>query len=184
MNVPLQPTTITRHRFTVDDIIALTAQGFVDKRAQLLDGEIYDMPADGDAHIRFTMALARRLMRALSDNYFIGVQTTLRLSEFNAPSPDLYVLAGGPPAGDVSPENILLVIEVADTSLNDDLGAAASRYGAHGVRDYWVVDVNTRAIFVHRSPRNGAYPPPTRIEANSKATALLVDGFSLSLAEI
>ncbi len=184
MNVPLQPTTISRHRFTVDDVIELAAQGFVDRRAQLLDGEIYDMPADGDSHIRFTMALARRLMRTLNDNYFIGVQTTLRLSEFNAPSPDLYVLAGGAPAGDVPARDILLVIEVADTSLDHDLSATARRYAAHGVPEYWVIDVNTRAIFVHRSPRDGVYPSPTPVEADGEASALLIEGFSLRLSEI
>jgi Uma2 family endonuclease len=66
------------------------------------------------------------------------------------------VLGGRLPDGDVPPDKIVLVIEVADTSLKDDLPDSASRYARHGVRDYWVVDVNARAILVHRDPAEGA----------------------------
>jgi Uma2 family endonuclease len=128
------------------------------------------------------MLLAQRIMVALAGKpYFVGVQTTLRLSPHNAPSPDIYVLAGGPPDGIVPAERILLVVEVADTSLRDDLTDSASRYARHGVRDYWVVDVNARRVLVHRDPKDGAYPLPVAIDANQTVQALLVPELCVGL---
>ena len=183
MNAPFPtPSQLERHRFTIDDVLKMTAQGLIDKRTELLDGEIYDMPSDGDAHIEFTMRLAQQAMATLLGKpYFVGVQTTLRLSTHNAPSPDIYVLAGGAPKGEIPSDRILLVIEVADTSLADDLKDSASRYARHGVRDYWVVDVNARAIHVHRDPKGGAYPPPRKLNASETVAALLIPGLTVTL---
>ena len=179
------PRTIERPKFTIDDVLERTARGQVSKRAVLLDGEIYDMPSDGDPHIEFAMRLQRRISRMLDeDKYFVGVQTTLRLSKFNAPSPDIYVLAGGPPKGEVAPERILLVIEVADRTLNDDLRDSAGRYARHGVREFWVIDVKKRRILVHREPQDGAYPEPRIIESAGSIEALLIPELSVMLDAI
>jgi Uma2 family endonuclease len=126
-------------------------------------------------HIRVAMLLARRIVVALHQaDYFVGVQTTLHLSRHNAPSPDLYVLFGGPPEGEVPAERIALVIEVADTSLKDDLTDSASRYARHGVRDFWVVDVNARVVHVHRQPEDGVYRDVQVLGADARLAALLV----------
>lgn len=185
MNAPFAtPSQLERHRFTNDDVLEMTALGLIDKRAELLDGEIFDVPEDGYRHISLTMPLARYIMSVLSIEYFIGVQTTLRLSQHNGPSPDMYVLRAPFRKGDVPAEQILLVIEVADTSLKDDLTDSASRYARHGVRDYWVIDANARVIHVHRDPKDGAYPKPREIEAHQSAAPLLIPELSVSLNQI
>jgi len=187
MNAPVRPKDLeTRrpHLFTADEVLQLIADGLVDKRAVLLDGEIFDVPEDGDRHISHAMLIARDAIRALDpDRYFVGVQTTLRLSKHNAPSPDIYILAGGPPQGDVPAERILLVIEVADTSLRDDLTDSASRYARHGVAEYWVVDVNNARLHIHRDPVDGAYPQPLVLEAGATATPRAVPGFTVRVGE-
>ena len=186
MNAPFPvPESLPRHKFTHDEVLDLTAQGLVPKRAVLLDGEIYDMPEDGFNHISVTMRLARHVMVTLDPAaYFVGVQTSLRLSKHNVPSPDIYVLAGALPNSDVPPDQILLVIEVADSSLRDDLAASASRYARHGVRDFWVVDVNAREIHIHRTPKDGAYPPPVRVSADAAASPLLIPGLAIVLDHV
>jgi Uma2 family endonuclease len=182
MNKPFPaPAQLERHKFSVDDVLEMTALGLVDKRAELLDGEVFDVPEDGYRHISLTMPLARHLMSVLGIEYFVGVQTTLRLSKHNGPSPDIYVLKGALPRGDVPSEQILLVIEVADTSLKDDLTDSASRYARHGVRDYWVVDANAREIHVHRDPKDGAYPKPRTLKASEPAAALLIPELAITL---
>jgi Uma2 family endonuclease len=183
MNAPSPPADFARHQFTLDDVLAMIRQGLLDRRVQLLDGEIYDMPADGDKHILYTMGIAQIFMaHLLAKPYFVGVQTTLRLSARNAPSPDIYVLAGGPPHGDVAADRILLVVEVADSSLDSDLTDSAARYARHGVREYWVVDANAREILVHRDPFDGAYPPPQRIEADKTIAPRLLPDIPIRLA--
>lgn len=186
MNVAFPaPAQLARHKFTIEDVLEMTALGLIDKRTELLDGEIYDMPSDGDLHIEATMALNQWIAATLFGKpYFVGVQTTLRLSKHNAPSPDIYVLSGGAPKGEIPADRILLVIEVADTSLEDDLNDSASRYARHGVRDYWVVDASARVVYVHRDPKDGVYPTPKRVEASEAMAALLVPELNFKLANI
>lgn len=185
MNVAFPtPSQLERHKFTVDDVLEMTAAGLIDKRVELLDGEIYDMPAEGGPHTRLAMRLGRMIGRVLEDSYFVGVQATLRLSAGNAPSPDIFVLRGDLPDGDVPTDNVLLVIEVADTSLKDDLTDSASRYARHGVRDYWVVDANARIIYVHRDPKDGVYPEPRKFAAADAVAPLLISELSVTLNSI
>lgn len=175
----------TRAPVTVDQLLELQAQGaFSGQRTQLLDGEIHIMPADGLRHINYAMEIARACMTVLPrSKYFVGVQTTLHLSRYNAPSPDVYVLTAGPLVKETPPERILLVVEVADTSLRADLIDSASRYARHGVAEFWVVDVDNRITHVHRDPANGAYPAPQKIAFEDAITPALIGGVSLRLAD-
>ncbi|MDX2233305.1 MAG: Uma2 family endonuclease [Hyphomonadaceae bacterium] len=177
------PAKAARHAFTLEDVLRLQDQGFFadPKRIALHEGDIVEMAADGDQHIALTMALARRIGRALPDAYFVGVQTTLRFSQTNAPSPDIYILAGGPPQGDVAAARVHLVIEVADTSLDDDLTDSAQRYARAGVGEFWVVDANRRAIWVHRGPVDGRYPPPQAVPADAPATPQQIPDLTIVL---
>ncbi|MDX2237293.1 MAG: Uma2 family endonuclease [Hyphomonadaceae bacterium] len=184
MNAPTRSVKAPRHQFTLEDVLELQARGFFPdpKRIALHEGDIVEMAADGDRHISLTMALNDAIRDQLRGKpYFKGVQTTLRFSRHNAPIPDIYILAGGPPKGDVSAERVLLVIEVADTSLEDDLSETAARYARAGVGEFWVVDAKARVIWVHRAPADGAYPPPQRIEADAPATPLRVPELSVIL---
>lgn len=175
----------TRRPFSMDEALEMQAAGhFRGLRTQLLDGEVHVMPHDGVRHIRYAMELAGAFFRSLSpERYFIGVQTTLHLSRFNGPSPDLYVLRAGPVVRDTPAERILLVVEVADSSLKDDLGDAASRYARHGVREYWVVDASGRQTFVHREPQGGAYPEPLSVPFEMLLSPALIPEFAVRIAD-
>ena len=176
----------TRHPITVDELAAMEANGaFAGERTQLLDGEIHIMPHDGLRHINYAMEIARAFIMALArDRYFVGVQTTLHLSPYNAPSPDVYVLTAGPLVKETPRERILLVVEVADTSVRDDLTDSASRYARHGVEEFWVVDVKHRRTHVHRRPNNGAYPEPRRVPFEDELKPELISDFALRIADL
>jgi Uma2 family endonuclease len=176
----------TRHPLSMDELLAMQAAGaFAGRRTQLLDGEIHEMPSDGLAHIAYAMGIARAVMAALpSDKYLVGVQTTLHLSEWNGPSPDVYVLAAGPLQKETDPARILLVVEVAVTNLKDDLTDAAYRYARHGVQEYWVVDVEGRQTHVHRAPVENAYPTPPIVPFSEELAPHAIPGFRLRIADL
>ena len=175
----------TRLPITMDEVLALQAAGKVPyKRTQLLDGEIHEMPTDGLRHIHYAMGIARVFWALPGDNYFIGVQTTLHLSRFNGPSPDVYVLSAGPLVKETPSERILLVVEVADSSLGDDLRDSASRYARHNVEEFWVVDVKHRCTHVHRHPNKGAYPGPVRVSFEDELKPTLIPHFTLRIADL
>jgi Uma2 family endonuclease len=184
MNAPTQFAKAPRHAFTVDDVARLQDEGFFadPKRIALHEGDIVEMAHDGHRHITLTMALAQHLMVSLAGrDYFVGVQTTLRLGSTNAPSPDIYILAGKLPEGDVPAGQVLLVIEVADTSLQADLIDSAARYARAGIGEFWVVDAKQREIWVHRGPVDGAYPAPAKIAADAPATPVRVPELAIAL---
>jgi Uma2 family endonuclease len=175
----------TRRPLTMDEVLQMQAHGaFKGQRTQLLDGEIHIMPSDGLRHINYAMEIGSALIMALKPRgYFVGVQTTLHLSRYNGPSPDVYVLSAGPLVKETPPERIVLVVEVADTSLRDDLTDSASRYARHHVGEFWVVDVENRVTHVHRDPKDGAYPAPAQIVFEDNLTPAALDGVRLRLAD-
>lgn len=175
----------TRRPLTMDEVLAMQADGaFKGQRTQLLDGEIHIMPSDGLRHINYAMEIGSALIMALKPRgYFVGVQTTLHLSRYNGPSPDVYVLSAGPLLKETPPERILLVVEVADSSLRDDLTDSASRYARHDVGEFWVVDVENRVTHVHRHPQGGAYPAPAQVAFEDNLAPAAVDGVRLRLAD-
>ena len=174
----------TRLPLTMDEVLALQEIGALDgKRTQLLDGEIHELPSDGLPHIRYAMEITRSLVLGLPrDRFFVGVQTTLHLSPHNGPSPDVYVLSPGPLVKQTPAERILLVVEVADSSLEADLTDGAARYARHGVAEFWVIDVKGRQTHVHRHPQAGAYPAPLRVPFETPLSPALIAGFDIRLA--
>lgn len=176
----------TRHPITMDELLALQAAGKVPyKRTQLLDGEIHEMPADGLRHIHYAMEIGARFAQDVKPRgYFVGVQTTLHMTRYNGPSPDVYVLTPGPLVKETPPVRILLVVEVADSSLGDDLRDSAARYARHGVEEFWVVDVKHRRTHVHCHPSKGAYPEPRRVPFEDELKPTLIPDFALRIADL
>jgi Uma2 family endonuclease len=119
--------------------------------------------------------------------YFIGIQTTLPLSKWNGPLPDMDVLDAGLLEAGTKPARIRLVIEVADIILKDDLCDAASRYARHGVGEYWVVDVADRVMhghLIHLALINGAFSAATQISFAQALAPTSLPLAALTLAEL
>lgn len=129
-----------------------------DARVELIDGEIVDMAAPGDLHAGTVDQLASMLTMALAGRAHIRVQNPLLLDERSEPQPDISVLE---PRGDFyktgrpRPENALLVVEVADTSLRFDREEKIPLYARHGIREVWLVDLEAERLIRYRSPQQG-----------------------------
>jgi Uma2 family endonuclease len=163
MNAPFRtpPLKPEPHRFTLDDIERMQTIGLLQEggKFELIEGEIIDMPLEGELHLELKEKLNRLLIGALSTAYGLIPDGTLRLSPTNAPEPDFYIYPKPGRAFAMRGPDVLLVIEI--TSVEIDLGRKAAIYRAHGVREYWVIDPSIEATHVHRL--DGAWPkqPPT-----------------------
>ena len=157
---PLAP---TRHRLDVDAYYRMAEAGILSDphRVELIDGEIIDMAAIGSPHAAVTNRLARLFSRSLGDDAaLVSVQSPLRLDAHSEPQPDVVLLrpradfyrSGHPGAADV-----LLLIEVSDSSLAYDRTTKLPLYAKFGVPEVWIVDLAGAAIEVYREPRDGAY---------------------------
>jgi len=181
MNAPFQAADFIHHRFTVADVRAIIDTGVLDPdaRIELIDGGLIDMPADGPRHNDWTISLGRWLQRNMGDEYAVLPGSTVVLSDDNAPKPDWCVFPADVATVDLRGTDILLAIEQSDTSLIRDLGWKADLYARFGVQDYWVIDLATHVVHVHREPSANGYKSLRRHGRDEPVEVLLIPGLVL-----
>jgi Uma2 family endonuclease len=151
MNMLVRPEAPERVRFTLDDVLHMQSEGmFGDVDVELIEGEIYAMPAEGDLHLELKIELSRLLTRTLDDPYRVVVDGTLSLADGVNPSPDIWIYAQPGLAADKRGPDVLLLIEIAVSSKAHDLGLKARIYREHGVREYWVIEPDTGVTHIHK----------------------------------
>jgi Uma2 family endonuclease len=149
-------------RFTVDDYHKMGEAGILaeDDRVELIDGEILATSPIGSRHLACVARLIDAIPPKLSGRAISSVQSSIRLGSHSEPQPDFVLLR---PRADYyesalpAPSDILLLIEVMDTSAGYDRGIKLRLYASAGIREVWLADLNTAQIERCRSPRSGAY---------------------------
>ena len=169
-----------RHRLTVSDYYRMAEVGILapDARVELIEGEIFDMAPPGSPHASTVHRLNRILVRAAGDFAMVLVQNPVRLSEYSEPQPDLALLKERKDfysQQHPGPQDVFLVIEIADTSLRFDRDVKASLYAAHGIPEMWLVDLRGRRLVRHRDPQQGAY---TKIDEPDLGVPLEISALS------
>lgn len=158
-----------RRRFTVDDYYRMAAAGVFreDERVELIDGEIIEMSPAGSRHAGGVNGIATLLNeRKANSPFIISVQNPVRLDDGTEPQPDIAVLRRRDDyytKSHPTPADVLLVIEVADSSLVMDLGAKVRTYARAGIPEYWVFDLVHNEIVRHAQPEGGTYREVRRI---------------------
>lgn len=148
--------------FTTAEYHAMAEAGIFaeDERIELIGGEIVRMTPIGSAHAGCVMSLNRLLNRELSERALLSVQNPIVLDDASEPQPDLALLRpredfyrGAHPG----PADVLLVIEVADASLNYDRTVKLPHYAKAGIAEAWLVRLADASIEVHSSPAATGY---------------------------
>jgi Uma2 family endonuclease len=149
-----------RRLFTAEEYMRMAEVGILgeDERIELIRGEILTMSPIGPRHCTAVDRFTRLLVMALGERAWVRVQGTVRLFPDTMPEPDLAVLR----LRDYrhthpTPEDIRLVVEVAETSLAYDRGRKAALYAEAGIPEYWVADTQAEAIEVNREPDGRRY---------------------------
>lgn len=125
---------------------------FTRKRVELMDGQILEIPLMSNRHAQAIHLGTYALLRVFTPDWAtVSIQCPMRLSGAR-PIPDFVVVAGSPEQIKEHPTTALLVVEVSDTSLEYDRTEKARLYAAHGIADYWVVDLNGNCVEVRRNP--------------------------------
>lgn len=148
--------------YTVDDYYRMAEVGLLapDDRTELIEGEIVDMAPIGPGHAAALSRLGERLIPALVASASVRIQLPVRFVPLSEPQPDLAIVTrrrdsyrrAHPAARD-----ILLLIEVSESTLRYDLEAKARLYAKHAVPEYWVIDLVHQRIVRHRAPSGGKY---------------------------
>lgn len=160
---------VPRHRLTVDEYHRLGEAGVLDDddRVELLEGQLVDMSPIGPRHALAVDALNELLLIAVAGRAGVRVQNPIELDGSTEPQPDLALVRRpwrGYPARHPQPEDIFLLVEVADTSLEIDRGAKLELYARADIPEFWLVDLATNGVFVYRNPTGGQYSSVTKVE--------------------
>lgn len=157
----------TRHKLDVDEYYRMAGAGILGEgdRVELIGGEIIDMAPIGQGHEATVNGLTRALVMACGDQAIVSVQNSVRLDRLNAPQPDFAVFkprADFYATGDrPNPADVLLLVEVADSSLRFDRAVKLPLYARAGIAELWIVDLKRRVLHAHRHPTDGEYTEVT-----------------------
>jgi Uma2 family endonuclease len=184
-----RPQAPARHRLDVDAYYKMAEAGILteEDRVELIDGEIIDMNPIGSPHASIAKRLNQLFARAAADGVvLVSIQDPLRLDAYNEPEPDLMLLrpradfyrANHPSAADV-----LLVVEISESSLAYDRGTKLALYARFSVPEVWIVDLLGAAIEVYREPKEGGYSVRERLSGGILAPALL-PGVAIDVAAL
>ena len=181
--------TPTRTRITTNRYQMMVATGVLTKydRVELIEGDMLDMAPIGTKHSAIASRLNELLILAVARSATVVVGGPVNLGEFSEPQPDLMLLkrradfySGKLPES----VDVLLLIEVSDSSLSFDQGIKLNLYARYGVAEYWVVDVEGRRVVIYREPTAKGYIRKAEFQAPDVLTPQAFPGVKIVVGEI
>jgi Uma2 family endonuclease len=186
MNAVFTP---TRLRVTADRYQKMVATGVLTKedRVELIEGEMLEMAPIGTKHSAITARLNERFVLALAQSATVIVGGPVNLGQFSEPQPDLMLLkrradfygARIPEAADV-----LLLVEVSDSSLAFDQSSKLALYARNAVPEYWVIDVEAARVITYLEPNNTGYARKRELSAAERLSPEAFPALKLTVGEI
>ncbi|MEW6236808.1 MAG: Uma2 family endonuclease [Candidatus Omnitrophota bacterium] len=148
--------------FTIEEYYQMGRSGIFteDDHVELIEGEIVQMTPIGNPHAGCVRWLNRFFHRLLDDRFIIDAQNPLRLSVYSEPQPDVVLLKPTPDcyrSAHPVPDDVFLLIEVADSSLGYDKNVKIPLYAKHRIVECWLVNIQDNNIEVYRQPSENSY---------------------------
>ena len=175
--------------FTVGEYYRMAEANILteEDRVELIAGQIVAMSPIGSRHAACVKRLNLLLGKMIGDSMLLGVQDPIALDAYSEPEPDLVLLrpradfyaAAHPAAGDV-----LLAIEVADTSASYDREVKVPLYAQAGIPEVWLIDLQQDRIEVYARPQGNAYQQRVEVAAADTFTSPTVAGLTLAAADL
>jgi Uma2 family endonuclease len=177
------------HRFTVDDFARMGEAGIFteDDRVELIGGEVRDMAPTSPPHAWAVSRLGELLITRLAGRVHVRVQNPIRLGPHTEPQPDLAVARRTRAYVNRHPDaaDVLLVIEVADSSLPFDRSEKAPRYyGRVGIAETWLVDLAARTVTVYSGPGPDGYEREQVLRCGDRIVATAIAELSFPVDDI
>jgi Uma2 family endonuclease len=159
------------HRWTVDEFHQMAIAGLLDEtdRVELIEGEMIDMAPIGSKHAFIVNRISQLLSARVGEQCLVSTQNPVRLGDRSEPQPDIALLQiGNYMASFPTASDVLLIVEVSDSTLEYDRDIKLGLYARHGIPEVWLLDVNAGELTLYREPAEGQYRlirKPTNAEA-------------------
>jgi Uma2 family endonuclease len=179
----------TQHRFNVKEYYRMAETGVLrpDARVELLDGQIIDMSPIGPFHGGLVKRLSRIFNLTAKGRWLVSTQDPLRLDDHSEPEPDVMLLK--PVADDYTsrhpqPDDVFLLIEVSDSTLDYDRAEKLPAYGRAGVLEVWIVNLQDATLEIYREPHFTGYGSKAVLHAGDQAAPLAFPDAVVDVAEL
>lgn len=175
------------HRWSVAEYHQMAKSGLLDEtdRVELIEGELIDMAPIGSKHAFRVDRIARALQLAIGNAFLVRVQNPVLLGEHSEPQPDI-ALVKDKNYSDAHPvaEDVLLIVEVSDTTLEYDRDVKLALYARHGIPEVWLFDVKAGELTVYREPAEGQYRLARKPMATESVSPKLVPIVAIALSDV
>jgi Uma2 family endonuclease len=191
MDTHILPTNpwVARRRIDVDEYHRMGEAGILTRedRVELIEGELVAMSPIGSEHSGTVNVLNRMLVRAVGDRALVSVQNPVRLDRYSEPEPDFLLLR--PRADDYrrshpTAEDVLLAIEVSESSLRYDRTVKRALYASHAIAEFWIVNLADGEIEIARDPAEGAYREILRVGREARLEPRALPGVAIPAAAL
>jgi Uma2 family endonuclease len=162
-------------RFTLAMYDRMYEAGVIDDdpKLELLDGQIYILPIAGPAHINRVKDICDRLLEPMRDKAIVFNQSSIELTFDSCQQPDIALLRSETPRDRLArAEDVLLLIEVSDSTLEKDRTAKLALYARDGNNEYWIVNLQDDQLEVYRDPQRERYATSFTVTPGSSRTCL------------
>jgi Uma2 family endonuclease len=180
--VPRRPLTVAAYH-RMGEVGILTE----DDRVELIEGELVAMTPIGSHHSGTVNALTYALVHAVGERGVVTVQNPVRLNDRTEPQPDFTVLKPRPDfyrSATPLADDVLLLVEVADSSLSYDRAVKLPLYARHGIPEVWIVNLAAGAVEVHRMPTGDRYAASDRVGGDGRLEPALLPGVVIDVSAL
>jgi Uma2 family endonuclease len=180
---------IKRKLFTVDDYHRMVDAGILDEddRVELIEGEIIQMSPIGDRHAGCVNRMTDLFTYLFRGKAVVTVQNPVRLNQYNEPQPDITLAkwradfySSGPP----EPADILLAVEVADTTIQKDLRIKLPIYARLGIVEFWVEDLKHDRLLVFQNPEGDTYKTSLTFSKGETVSPLAFPDIAITVGQL
>ncbi|HXG85252.1 MAG TPA: Uma2 family endonuclease [Pyrinomonadaceae bacterium] len=186
---PEKTSVVKPKRFSVEEFYKMTEAGILPEESgwEVIDGYLLDKMTIGSKHASIVKRLNRILTNLVANQAVISIQDPVHIDEYNEPEPDIALLEPREDfyaAGHPSPPDVLLLIEVSDSTVEYDREIKKTLYAEAGIPEFWLVNLKNETIEVYTQPKNGSYYSARILEAGETIDSKSIENLTLSVAEI
>jgi Uma2 family endonuclease len=180
---------IVRKKFRSDEIHKMIKIGVLPEESgwELIRGEIVRRMSIGSKHVGTIIKLSKILERKVGDYVFVSAQNPVHLDEYNEPEPDIALLK---PREDFytkglpTPADVLLLIEVSDSTVEYDRDVKRLLYAEAAINEFWLINLKNNTIECYSLPKNGHYHLAEVLELGETIKAGTIENLELQIDEI
>jgi Uma2 family endonuclease len=178
-----------KHRINLDEWRRMGEAGIFspESRIELIDGEIIEMSPIGFNHAGHLNRLNHIFTLLVTDQAIVSIQNPLQLGDLSEPEPDFMLLRPEPSFYSTrhpQADDVLLLVEIADSSLAFDRNQKMRLYAAHNIPEYWLINLIEACLEVHRQPQPGGYGERMLLHAGDTVQLLCLSHININAADI